>query len=89
MQDPCVSESKCSWLCGWDPAGTLGMLKGPALGAGVSSAASPRGSPFPASACIHIQSYIFQQLIHDTGCIGAELLFFRVQGGWDKDVGSG
>lgn len=59
------------------------MLKGPA---GVSSgpAASPWGSPFPASACIHIENYVLQQLIHvipsalvglrDTNLMGAEPL---------------
>lgn len=95
MQDPYVAESKCPWLSGWDPAGTLGLLNGPALGAGVSSgpAASPWGSPFPASACIHVQNYVLQVI--PSAVVGLrtwaawdQSLCFRVQGGWDMDVGS-
>lgn len=95
-----MSESKCLWLTGWDSAGTLGLLKDPAPGPGVSSgpAASPWGSPFPASACIHIQNYVLQQLIHvipsavvglrDMGCMGPEpVLVSRVVGTWKWGLG--
>lgn len=88
MQDPCVAESKCPWLSGWDPAGMLGLLNGPALGAEVLGLLHHPGEvpslPLPVFTFKVMSFKSFPLLWWGSGTRAA-----WVQSGWDMDVGSG